>query len=255
MIVRRAGGRTVATHGVAVMAKASAPGRTKTRLCPPLTFEEAAIFNTAFLKDVADNVATSGANRSVATYMAFGPPGSEAFFERELSPTVGLIETWRPNFGDCLWEAIETMFELGHATACVLNSDSPTLPSALLVEMYAALERPGDRAVLGPSTDGGYYLLALKGRHRRMFQDIAWSTETVADQTRERAAEIGLELVILPEWYDVDDVASLRLVTGESLFGRPFSIDFPPSPASATAAVLRELLASADGPQRLGFVT
>jgi hypothetical protein len=60
--------------GVAVMAKASAPGRTKTRLVPPLTFEEAAAFNTAFLQDVADNLAGAGRHASIAPYMAFGPP-------------------------------------------------------------------------------------------------------------------------------------------------------------------------------------
>lgn len=256
MIVRHAGvPPKPATHAVAVMAKASTPGLTKTRLCPPLTFEEAAAFNTAFLKDVAANVARSGEGRSVATYMAFGPPGSEAFFARELPGDVGLIETWRPNFGDCLREATETMFGLGHASACVLNSDSPTLPSDLLVAMYEALDAPGDRAVLGPSTDGGYYLLALKRPHRRMFEDIAWSTERVAEQTRQRAAEIGLELVRLPEWYDVDDVASLRAVMGECLFSSPFSQFDRSSPAPATSAALEGLLATSDGARRLGLVT
>ena len=235
------------------MAKASQPGRAKTRLCPPLTPDEAAAFNTAFLKDVVDNVARSSAGRTVAIYMAFGPPGSEPFFERELPEGVGLIETWRPNFGDCLREATETMLDLGHATACVLNSDSPTLPSALLAETYAALEAPGDRAVLGPSTDGGYYLLALKALHRRMFEDVAWSTERVAAQTLERAGELGLEVVRLPAWYDVDDAEALRTVAGELLFGAPFSSDHPPSPAVATAAALQSLIDLADGARRLGL--
>lgn len=251
--LRRASAASGATHAVAVMAKASEPGRTKTRLCPPLSPDEAAAFNTAFLKDVAANVARSAEGRTVALYMAFGPPGSEAFFERELPGHVGLIETWRPNFGDCLWEATETMLDLGHATACVLNSDSPTLPSALLAEMYAALEAPGDRAVLGPSTDGGYYLLALKGRHRGMFEDVAWSTERVAAQTLERAGDVGLEVVTLPDWYDVDDAEALRTVAGECLFDQPFSAHHPPSPAPATAAALRSLIDHADGARRLGL--
>ena len=88
----------------------------------------------------------------------------------------------------------------------MLNSDSPTLPTALLSETAEALARPGDRAVLGPSSDGGYYLLGLKTAHRRLFEDIAWSTERVAEQTLERAREIGLEVYRLPVWYDVDDV-------------------------------------------------
>jgi uncharacterized protein len=97
----------------------------------------------------------------------------------------------------------------------VLNSDSPTLPTAFLVEAAEALARPGDRAVLGPSSDGGYYLLGLKTSHRRLFEDIAWSTERVAEQTLQRAAEIGLEVYRLPAWYDVDDVGSLRRLQSE----------------------------------------
>ena len=214
--------RTIATPescGIAFMAKASAPGRTKTRLVPPLTFEEAAVLNTAFLQDVADNVllAARDADRhgGIAGYAAFGPPGSEDFFRRTLPGAVGLIEAWRSNFGECLLHTIEQIFARGHASAVVLNSDSPTLPTAFLVETAAALARPGDRAVLGPSSDGGYYLLGLKTAHRHMFENIAWSTEQVARQTLERAREIGLEVHRLPVWYDVDDVDGLRRLSAE----------------------------------------
>jgi uncharacterized protein len=222
------GGPTVAASepascGIAFMAKASAPGRTKTRLVPPLTFEEAASLNTAFLQDVADNVLlaakSAASNASIAGYAAFGPPGSESFFHRTLPPAIGLIEAWLPNFGDCLLRTIEEIFARGHRSAVVLNSDSPTLPTAVLIETAEALARPGDRAVLGPSTDGGYYLLGLKIAHRRLFEDIAWSTERVAGQTLERAAEIGLDVYRLPVWYDVDDVESLRRLQSE--LGRP----------------------------------
>ena len=203
-----------ASCGIAFMAKASAPGRAKTRLVPPLTFEEAAVLNTAFLQDVADNVllAAGDAERhgGIAGYAAYGPPGSEDFFRRTLPGAIGLIEAWRQNFGDCLLHTIEEIFARGHASAVVLNSDSPTLPTAFLVETAAALARPGDRAVLGPSSDGGYYLLGLKAAHRHMFENIAWSTEQVAKQTLERAREIGLEVHRLPVWYDVDDIDGLR---------------------------------------------
>jgi rSAM/selenodomain-associated transferase 1 len=209
----------VASCGIAFMAKASAPGRAKTRLVPPLTFEEAAVLNTAFLQDVADNVllAAGGAERhgGIAGYAAYGPPGSEDFFRRTLPGGIGLIEAWRQNFGDCLLRTIEEIFARGHASAVVLNSDSPTLPTALLVETAAALARPGDRAVLGPSSDGGYYLLGLKAAHRHMFENIAWSTEQVAKQTLERAREIGLDVHRLPVWYDVDDVDGLRRLRAE----------------------------------------
>jgi rSAM/selenodomain-associated transferase 1 len=214
--------------GIAFMAKASAPGRAKTRLVPPLTFEEAAVLNTAFLQDVADNVLLAARDADchggIAGYAAYGPPGSEDFFSRTLPGGIGLIEAWRQNFGDCLLHTIEEIFARGHASAVVLNSDSPTLPTAFLVETAAALARPGDRAVLGPSSDGGYYLLGLKTAHRHMFENIAWSTEHVAKQTLERAREIGLEVHRLPVWYDVDDVDGLRRLRAE-LSDRQESLD------------------------------
>ena len=205
--------------GIAFMAKASLPGRAKTRLVPPLTFDEAAALNTAFLQDVADNVLLAARNAApdagIAGYAAYGPTGFEDFFRRTLPPQIGLIAAWLPNFGDCLLHTIQEIFARGHAAAVVLNSDSPTLPTALLIETAAALAQPGDRAVLGPSSDGGYYLLGLKAAHRRMFEDIAWSTERVAGQTLERAREIDLDVHNLPVWYDVDDVDSLRRLHGE----------------------------------------
>src|SRR5215472_10622922 len=91
-----------ASCGIAVMAKASAAGRTKTRLVPPLTFEEAAAFNTAFLRDVSSNILAAQRQTPIQGYMAYGPPGSQPFFRQHLPETIGLIEAWYPNFGDCL---------------------------------------------------------------------------------------------------------------------------------------------------------
>ena len=69
--------------------------------------------------------------------------------------------------------------------------------------------------MFGPSEDGGYYLLGLKQAHRRLFEDIEWSTERTGPQTLARAAELGLEVVRLPTWYDVDDRATLRHLCDE----------------------------------------
>jgi opacity protein-like surface antigen len=139
------------SYGIAVMAKASSPGRTETRLVPLLTFDEAAALNTAFLKDVAANVlAASKYERSPAT-SAYSPPGLEAvaFFREALPPEMGLLEAGYPNFGTCLSSAIEQMLDRGNGSAVVLNSDSPTLPTALLVEAVTLLARPGDHSRTG----------------------------------------------------------------------------------------------------------
>jgi rSAM/selenodomain-associated transferase 1 len=239
--------------GIAVMAKASVPGRTKTRLTPPLTAAEAAAFNTAFLKDVSANLLAASRRAAIHGYMAYGPPGSQQFFIDNLPREIGLIESWLPNFGDCLFKAIAGLFGAGHSSAVVLNSDSPTLPTGLLVETAEVLAQPGERAVLGPSTDGGYYLLGIKQAHRRLFDDIDWSTDRVARQTLDRAREIGLDVHRLPAWYDVDDSQALRQLHAE-LFDRG-SLDpaLTPFRAANTAILMKDLLVTADLRTRLGL--
>jgi rSAM/selenodomain-associated transferase 1 len=236
---------------IAVMAKASVPGRTKTRLVPPLSAPEAAAFNTAFLKDVAANLAAAARDADIFGYMAYGPPGSERFFGETLPPGIGLIEAWFANFGDCLFHAIDRLLADGHGSAVVLNSDSPTLPTSLLTETAAVLAQPGDRAVLGPSDDGGYYLLGIKRRHRRLFEGIDWSTDRVARQTRERAQEIGLPLHELPKWYDVDDVSALRQLHAELFDGQSFDRTLTPHAAPHSAALISRLIANANLGTRL----
>jgi len=237
--------------GFAVMAKASAPGRAKTRLVPPLNFDEAAAFNTAFLQDIADNLLLAGRQTDINPYVAFGPPGSERFFRRILPPSVELIDAWLPKFGECLLLTIEEIFQRGHGAAVVLNSDSPTLPTSLLVETAEWLASPGERAVLGPSSDGGYYLLGLKGAHRRMFENIAWSTEHVAEQTLARAKEIDLDVHVLPTWYDVDDVGTLQTLHAELFRPKSSYTALASYPAPWTAALMKRLCQRADLDRRI----
>jgi rSAM/selenodomain-associated transferase 1 len=241
--------------GIAFMAKASAPGRAKTRLVPPLTFDEAADLNTAFLQDVAENLVAAGEqicaahNAVIVGYAAYGPPGSTDFFRGILPASIGLIEAWLPNFGDCLCHTIAEILSRGHQSAVVLNSDSPTLPTELLVETAEVLARPGDRAVLGPSTDGGYYLLGLKHAHARIFEDITWSTERVAEETLARAREIGLDVHRLPAWYDVDDFDALKRLDAE-LRGANVQTRLQPAQqprfAAHTAKLMRQLARDRD---------
>src|SRR5262249_57821638 len=139
----------------------------KTSLSPRLVGHEAPTRHTEFLKDwpdtlmLAEEQASAPQTPPIVGYAAYGPPGSTDFFRRILPASIALIEAWMPNFGECLFHTIGEILARGHHSAVVLNSDSPTLPTALLVETAEGLALPGDRAVLGPSTDGRYYLLGL----------------------------------------------------------------------------------------------
>jgi hypothetical protein len=122
----------------------------------------------------------------------------------------------------------------------VLNSDSPTLPTALLVEAAASLLEQPDRVVLGPAEDGGYYLLGMSAPHAHLFEDIAWSTDTVAEATRARASALGLDLVELAPWYDVDNRdALLRLI--EEMSAPAIGATLTPYAAPVTAACLTRI--------------
>jgi len=208
---------------IAVMAKAPSPGRVKTRLSPPLTPDEATALSGCFLRDVTANIAEAAGAAPIDAFVAFAPAGGEALLHPVIAPGTKLIladgSPAMPDgverFGRSLLHAARGLFALGYGAVGLLNSDSPTLPTALLVEAARALAAPGERAVLGPADDGGYYLLAMKAPHAALFRDIDWSTERVASQTRARAAELGLELVTLPIWYDVDDAASLQALLDE----------------------------------------
>lgn len=200
---------------LAVMIKSPRAGAVKTRLVPPLTFDEAAALSICFLRDTASNiadVASYGASEGVAVYT---PVGSESSFNGLLHAGFNLVAQRGEDFGERLFHAAEDLLALGYGSLCLIDSDSPTLPRGFLIDAVRRLAQPGDRLVLGPSDDGGYYLIGLKQAHARLFEEIAWSTDQVLGQTVERARELALEISMLPAWYDVDDGASLRRLCDE----------------------------------------
>jgi rSAM/selenodomain-associated transferase 1 len=226
------------------MAKASIPGKTKTRMVPPLSADEAATLNTVFLRDAADNILSAAARADISGWMAYAPADSAAFFRSHLPETIGLLETVAPTLGDCLHYASATLLGEGHGAVCLINSDSPTLPVDYLATAATALAAPGDRVVLGPSTDGGYYLVGIKRPLAGLFEDIAWSTDRVFSQTSKRAETLGLPVFQLPSWYDVDDAETLQTLIDEVLGGKPFRADAIASPATATRGCLATLAES-----------
>jgi rSAM/selenodomain-associated transferase 1 len=228
------------------MAKAPRSGFSKTRLCPPLQPDQAAALSAAFLRDITDNIALAARQAAITGYVAYAPAGAETLFDGHLAPGTGmLLADGSPlmppdvqGFGRCLLHAILAMLARGHQSAVVLNSDGPTLPTALLVRGAKALAAEGDRVVLGPADDGGYYLLGMKAAHAHLFADIAWSTAGVAETTRVRAAALGLDVVELPQWYDVDDRETLTRLVDETFRTGQHAGELRPYAAPFTARAL-----------------
>ena len=225
---------------LAVMTKAPQAGRVKTRLVPPLTPEEAAELNKCFLRDTAAAISSAcsrrpvgdegkrdfkpeaGASHSEAATAACGiavytPVGAESAYTDILPADFSLLPQRGDKFGERLYFAVEDLFKCGFESVCLIDSDSPTVPAENFAEAVELLSTSEDRVVLGPSDDGGYYLIGVKKPHRHLFEQIDWSTERVLNQTMQRATEIGIEVKLLPTGYDVDDDASLRRLCNELL--------------------------------------
>jgi rSAM/selenodomain-associated transferase 1 len=228
-------------HGLcalAVMTKAPLAGRVKTRLVPPLTSTEAAELNKCFLSDTAAAIRSVTTKKDARGIAVYTPIGAESAYLDILPPEFSLLPQRGDAFGRRLYFAAVDLFKCGFESVCLIDSDSPTIPAENFAQAVRLLRSPGERIVLGPCDDGGYYLIGLKKPHRKVFSRIDWSTDRVLAQTKQRAHEIGLDMKLLPTGYDVDDGVSLqRLCT--QLLADTSAADVAPH----TREFLRELTA------------
>lgn len=206
---------------LAVMAKAPRAGRVKTRLTPSLSPEEGAAINICFLRDTTENIFAVAASGRAVGIVSYTPVGDEALFDGLLPPEFALIPQRGDGFGERLLATAQDLLACGYGSVCLIDSDSPTVPAKAFSQAVAELEREGDRIVIGPSNDGGYYLIGLKQAHAALFTNISWSTSTVFAETVAAAKSSGIETIELPLWYDVDDATTLEVLTAELLHDSP----------------------------------
>jgi len=196
-------------NALLTVAKRPAPGRTKTRLTPPLSPNQAAALYECFLLDTLDLMRRVPETQPVIAYL---PQEAETYFT-ELAPDFEYVLQQGQDLGARLDNALIHYLELGYQHVAIMNSDGPTLPVDYLTAAFEALAGQAD-VVLGPSDDGGYYLIGMKRPVPRLLREVQMSTPTVTADTLTLAAEEGLRVELLPTWYDVDDGAALtRLLT------------------------------------------
>ena len=229
---------TIAQCALAVMTKAPQAGQVKTRLSPPLTPDEAAELNKSFLRDTTSTISSAVMTNSARGIAVYTPVGAESVYDDILPPDFVLLPQRGRNFGERLYFAAEDLFKCGFESVCLIDSDSPTVTAKSFSDAIELLSSGGDHVVLGPSDDGGYYLIGFNKLHSELFEGIDWSTEVVLNQTKRSAREIGVTVKLLPPGYDVDDVRSLRRLCNE-LLGNTAS----PGVAPDTRRFLTELAA------------
>jgi rSAM/selenodomain-associated transferase 1 len=193
-----------------------------------LTPAQAAELYRCFLLDTIDRVR---ALRGVHPYFAH-TPGTAGRVFRSLAADFGLVTQRGRDLGARMAGVLGDLLAAGHPGAIVMGSDVPTLPAATLRAAAGRVIDPAVDVVVGPSADGGYYLVGMRRVHAVLFEAMPWSTPQVLAETERRARRARLAVARVPAWFDVDtprDLERLRVSLGRGEGG----------PAPRTGAFLR----------------
>jgi rSAM/selenodomain-associated transferase 1 len=202
-------------NALVIFAKAPIPGEVKTRLCPPLTPDEAAGLHGSFVLDMLERSAAAKQSGIKTDRMGFdrflacAPSSAHVFFKiMEERHGVRLIDQTGDDLGRRMDHAFQMMFGMGYAQVLLVGTDLPTLAESTFPEAFRLLQ--DHDLVLGPATDGGYYMIGLTRHVPSLFTDIPWSTDRVLAETRRKAEQLGLKTALLPSERDIDTVEDLK---------------------------------------------
>ena len=193
--------------GLVILAREPRPGLVKSRLAAEIGEEMAAALYRAFILDTLDLCVRVAAG---ARYLAFTPDGAAEAFAAIAGDRFRRIPQGAGDLGERILRSVRRLFDDGIGRAVAVGSDSPTLPPVLVEEALDALERRD--VVLGPSLDGGYYLIGIREGDGALFDGIPWGTADVFHATVRRVRERRRALAVLPPWYDVDTAADLKVL-------------------------------------------
>lgn len=206
----------MSSPAVVIMCKAPRAGEAKTRLAPLVSAGGAAALAACFFADVAASAAEPGRE----LFVAYAPrDGREQLEEILWSRGAGRAARWLEqrgaDLGARLASAFAEVFGLGFGPVAVVGTDSPTLPPGFVARALGALASGEADLALGPTDDGGYYLVALGRPAPELFRGVPWSTPRAFERTAANAARLNLRLLTLPRWYDVDTPADLQRLRAE----------------------------------------
>ena len=198
-----------------IFAREPVPGLVKTRLARDVGEQVAAELYAAMLDDVLEKVAILEDVR----LLVFWATKEGEFPLFPAIPRLEMFEQQGADLGERMAHAFATAFDQGIGKCCIIGSDLPDLPLEFVRQAFLVLEEETTDAVLGPCSDGGYYLVGMRRLYSRLFEDVPWSTSTVFETSLERCREAQLNVGLLPEWHDIDTIEDLRrlaLSSGET---------------------------------------
>ncbi len=190
-----------------IFAKNPIPGKVKTRLTPHITPTKAAELYKAFIVDILSNSLRLNCDRIT---VAYSPISAEKTFHRLCGQSIHYLPQKGHNLGERMKNAFKHSFDKGTEKTVIIGTDSPTIPLSYIQKAFDVLEEVP--IVIGPTFDGGYYLVGLSEQNDKIFDDIEWSTAGVLNQTLARVKALHWKLHILPPWYDVDIPDSLEFL-------------------------------------------
>lgn len=180
-------------------------GQVKTRLSSSFDDETILKLYICFVEDSLEKIRQVG---NADCFVGVSPENHSGFFNGTESSGMSLFVQQGKDLGDKMRQAFVDRFAEGYKKVVIIGSDSPSLPVSY-IEKALASEKD---LVLGPSTDGGYYLIAMAGRVSEVFGGVAWGTEKVLDETLKNINEANVSLELLPVWYDVDFPEDLQFL-------------------------------------------
>jgi rSAM/selenodomain-associated transferase 2/rSAM/selenodomain-associated transferase 1 len=198
-------------EGLIVMARAPSDSGGKSRLMRDIAVDHLEL-RRALLLDTLDAVRQV---RSADLFVAFEPAAAASEFQSLVGGFAELVPQRGETIGDRMRDAFASLFARGYTSVVIVGSDLPTLPDAYVNTAFERLRDRGTDVVIGPATDGGYYLIGLRSVSSTLFDSIPWSTSMVLARTVEIAEQQRLAVSLTPHWYDVDSVDDLRRVMAD----------------------------------------
>jgi rSAM/selenodomain-associated transferase 1 len=197
---------------LAVLAKAPIPGSVKTRMVPPLTHEQAAELSRALLLDQLDHLTELG---DVDLYVAFTPIDAKSLMKSIVPASFQCFHQRGDDIGERMYEVFAELWRRGHRNSILIGSDLPVVPLVFFRDAFKVLEREDRQLVLGPSEDGGYYLVGMNQPTPEIFEGMAWSHDQVLAQTTEKLSRLGIDFRLLPGWFDLDTIEDIERLRAE----------------------------------------
>jgi len=186
----------------------------KTRLTPVFSSEEACEIHRALVSDVVE-LSARAVGGAASVFLSWSEPIAGVAAIDGVPATVSIESQGRGDLGERMALSIQSKMSAGYRRVIILGSDAPTLPADHLVTAFESLRSA--EVVIGPSEDGGYYLIGMSKLRLEIFRGIRWGSNEVIGATHKRLRKAGARYHDLGMWHDVDSPSDIGRLWKELL--------------------------------------